>query len=59
MALSPKAQARIWQLLFASVAIAGLGLFAVPGGAPFGIAMIVLGALSWLAVTVIINYHSN
>lgn len=59
MALSPKAQARIWQVLFASVAIAGLGLFAVPGGAPFGIAMIGLGALCWVAVTAIVNYHSK
>jgi len=59
MALSAKAQARLWQVLFAVVAVIGLGLFSLPGGAPFGIAMTGLGAVCWVAVTAILNYHKK
>lgn len=59
MALGAKAQARLWQMLFAAVALIGLGLFAVTGGAPFGIAMTGLGTVCWVAVTAIINYHKT
>jgi len=59
VALSAKLQARLWQALFAVVAVIGLGLFAVPGGAPFGIAMTGLGAVCWVAVTAILNYHKK
>lgn len=59
MALSAKAQARSWQVLFAVVAIIGLGLFAAPGGTPFAIAMTSLGTIGWFAVTAILNYHKK
>jgi drug/metabolite transporter (DMT)-like permease len=57
--VNPKLQARIWQLVFALVGVGGVGLFAVPGGAPFGIAACVLGAIGWVAITAILNYHKN
>ena len=59
MALGAKAQARLWQILFAVVAVIGLGLFAVPGGAPFGFAMTGLGAVGSVAVTAILNYYKE
>lgn len=59
MALNPKAQARLWQVLFALVALIGLYLFSVPGGTPFGFGMTGLGAVCWVAVTAIINYHRD
>lgn len=59
MRMNPKFQARIWQLVFALVGVGGVGLFAVPGGAAFGIAACVLGGVGWVAITAILNYYKD
>ena len=59
MPLNPMAQARIWQVLFALVALVGLFLFSVPGGTPLGFALTGIGAVCWVAVTAIISYHTE
>lgn len=59
MALSAKAQARLWQALFVVVAFIGLVGFRGVEGEPLGLWVAGLGTVCWVAVTAILNYHKG